>query len=121
MQLGSDDSSDGENVDNEEDEVQSKAFEARESQWNRKLSIKQSEEKRVNQLKSSLAISIVQEFEDARNYHLVNPPISREGELTIVNKNSKNEQNLIVPASKSTSALGFGQADRVLEIPLKEE
>ena len=40
--------SDGENVDVDEDEMQTKAFEARESQWNRKLSIKHSEEKRVN-------------------------------------------------------------------------
>lgn len=40
--------SDGENVEMEdEDETQTKAFEARESQWNRKLSIKHSEEKRL--------------------------------------------------------------------------
>ena len=37
--------SDGENVDLDEDEMQTKAFEARESQWNRKLSVKRSEEK----------------------------------------------------------------------------
>ena len=46
-----------------------KAFEARESQWNRKLSIKHSEEKKLNQQKSLLTISIVRSFEDARNYY----------------------------------------------------
>lgn len=54
--------------------MQTKAFEARESQWNRKLSIKQSEEKRINQVKSNMALSIVKAFEEARNYYAVNPP-----------------------------------------------
>ena len=47
--------SDGENVDVDDDEMQTKAFEARESQWNRKLSVKHSEEKRINQKKSDLS------------------------------------------------------------------
>ena len=62
--------SDDENVEVEdEDEMQSKAFEARESQWNRKLSIKHSEEKRLRQMKSNLSEAIVRSFEEARNYH----------------------------------------------------
>lgn len=61
--------SDGENVDVDDDEMQTKAFEARESQWNRKLSVKHSEEKRINQKKSDLSKQIVRAFEEARNYH----------------------------------------------------
>ena len=61
--------SDGENVDLDEDEMQTKAFEARESQWNRKLSVKRSEEKQINQWKSNLSKQIVKAFEEARNYH----------------------------------------------------
>lgn len=82
LQIGTDNSSDGENVDGEDDEMQTKAFEARESQWNRKLSIKQSEEKRINQVKSSMALSIVKAFEEARNYYAVNPTqMSRQSEF----------------------------------------
>ena len=64
--------SDGENVDVDEDEMRTKAFEARESQWNRKLSIKHSEEKRLRQIKTDLSESIVRSFEEARNYYLQN-------------------------------------------------
>ena len=46
-------------MDVEEDEMQSKAFEARESQWNRKLSVKHSAEKKSIQQKSQLSYSIV--------------------------------------------------------------
>lgn len=40
--------SDGENVEVEDEDMQTKAFEARESQWNHKLSNKHSEEKVIS-------------------------------------------------------------------------
>ena len=49
-------------------EQQTKAFEARVSQWNRKLSAVHSEEKRQQHRQAQLAQRIVEAFEDARNY-----------------------------------------------------
>ena len=49
-------------------EQRTKAFEARVSQWNRKLSVVHSEEKKRQQRKVLLAQQIVEAFEEARNY-----------------------------------------------------
>ena len=63
------DGSDGENVIQDEGELSSKAFEARVSQWNRKLAIKQhSEEKNHQSERVMLAQSIVEAFENARKF-----------------------------------------------------
>ena len=52
-------------------EQQTKAFEARVSQWNRKLSVVHTEEKRQQQRRVQLAQRIVEAFEEARNYKQV--------------------------------------------------
>jgi hypothetical protein len=56
-----------ENVDDDTEQLGRKAYEARVSQWNRQASTQLVEEKNVNQLKLSLAHSIVMTFMEIRN------------------------------------------------------
>ena len=75
------DGSDGENVINDEQEDQSNAFEARVSQWNRKLSIKQhSDEREIDNGKVDLARSIVVAFENARSTKVRASISNKEGD-----------------------------------------
>ena len=92
--------------------MQTKAFEARESQWNRKLSIKHSLEKQVNQKKSDLSKEIVKAFEEARNYHLQPQQVTQSNQITIEQRMLQQSIEIQIPMLDLSKNFGKGTEER---------